>query len=168
MTRTVVMVTKVCVVYAMCVSVAWVLPDRPPDCACVWTMPWHVPFTQPSTDPPPYTLNISDTRVLTNMTVTMLLVGKTPAEGFLVQVHDPSGNTLGAFTPTPGLVQTMTCKRPNDTATHVSNKKNMMVTFQWQPPSDYNGQAFFKATVVRTYSTFWTGITSNTFNVSSS
>ncbi|KAG7157350.1 defense protein l(2)34Fc-like [Homarus americanus] len=146
------------------VGVVWMFPDKIPDCACVWMAPWHVPFTEAASDPP-YQLTISNSNVRSDTAVPMCLVGTIPIEGFMVQVHDTEDNPIGSFITNSTITQPMNCKGLNDTATHVSSKKHMMINFLWMPPYGYSGKVFFKATVLRTYHTYWTGISSNMFTV---
>ncbi|XP_042861231.1 putative defense protein 1 [Penaeus japonicus] len=138
-----------------------------PKSACDWMSPWHEPYTEPQAGPAPYAFRIYGKESLAGNLVAVCLVGDEPFSGFMIQAHDPAGAVLGSW-PASQLTssaQPMTCESQNDTVTHVSSTMKQVVPLKWQSPSNYTGEVSFKAAVVKDYTTFWTGVTSEAFTL---
>lgn len=146
------------------VTITKAYPDHVPKSACDWMSPWHKPYTEPMSSSPPYKLHIYHPHVLVNMTVPICVVGAEPFKGMMIQAQDTEGNSVGSwYISEPETAQALNCTNPDDTVTHVSKKHKQIVSLLWMAPFDYVGKAVFKAAIVKSYSTFWTEITSEAF-----
>ncbi|KAK9497211.1 hypothetical protein O3M35_004571 [Rhynocoris fuscipes] len=136
-----------------------------PASMCASMMPHHkgaIPQQLKSPyDIQPSTLNTKDGRI------SLKLTGE-PFLGVLVEGRrnpDQPG-AIGSFLNLPNSLKTMTCDNyTNSAVTHKDNSKKENLEFDWMAPSGFEGEITFIATVVKNYSTFWTGILSPSVQV---
>ncbi|XP_072946264.1 putative ferric-chelate reductase 1 homolog isoform X2 [Epargyreus clarus] len=138
-----------------------------PPGACIDQTPKHSTI-QAQSSPPPYMITTSASQVrqgdVINVTVGSQFRAPTPIEGFILQAREvQSPDTIvGTFVkiPDPELTQVVTCRGPNDTATHTTPEDKPPQTFQWRAPTDFLGGIAFKATIAQTYAQFWKNVES--------
>ncbi|XP_069825141.1 putative ferric-chelate reductase 1 [Dendropsophus ebraccatus] len=83
-------------------------------------------------------------------------------KGFLLEARSVGGNWInGKFTTTDSNAQILTCgTQPNAAVSHTNNNLKTSITASWTAPQGA-GPVLFRATVLNTYSTFWTGVQSD-------
>ncbi|XP_050523392.1 putative ferric-chelate reductase 1 homolog [Daktulosphaira vitifoliae] len=137
-----------------------------PVLTCRTMVPGHGEAAQ--TTPAPYRILPSD---VTSGRVRVTLTAPKANDyftGFLIQARVPSAgdNAVGSFVQVPQDSQTLDCNEITGSGvTHGSNTKKKSVEFDWEAPSNFDGQVQFVATVVFDYATFWTGIISSPVQV---
>ncbi|XP_068235370.1 putative defense protein 3 [Palaemon carinicauda] len=140
-------------------------PDHVPDSACGWMSPWHEPYDEPQSGPAPYKFKIYYPHVMTNMTVPLCIIGAEPFKGMMIQAQDGEGNAIGSWITDSERIQTLNCTYEDDTITHASKNHKQILALKWRAPMDFQGQVVFRGAIVKSYSTFWTDIVSDTFKV---
>lgn len=88
--------------------------------------------------------------------------------GFLVEgrVLGSGENAVGSFVKIPQETRTLDCNDvPRSAVTNSTNTTKKYVEFDWEAPSNFDGQVNFVATVVLDFATFWVEITSNPIRI---
>ncbi|XP_066973038.1 putative defense protein 3 [Macrobrachium rosenbergii] len=142
-------------------------PNYVPNSACSWMSPWHEPYVEPQQGKAPYKFKIYHPHVLVNMTVPLCIIGAEPFKGLMIQAQDMEGNAIGYWITDSGRIQTLNCTNEGDTVTHSNSNNKQILPIKWRAPEDYEGKVVFKGAIVKSYSTFWTNIASDTFSVHS-
>ncbi|XP_066965920.1 putative ferric-chelate reductase 1 homolog isoform X1 [Macrobrachium rosenbergii] len=133
-----------------------------PDTACGDLMPGHGLVTQGT--PSPYTIAPGAASVEGGKRMLVTLHTRDDERGFmgfLVQARNPDDESqiVGTFFTTDHSY--LTCgKGFNNAVTHSSSTAKPKVLLEWEAPSDYSGDVVFKGTFVKTYDTYWVGVTS--------
>ncbi|VVC24734.1 Hypothetical protein CINCED_3A009275 [Cinara cedri] len=138
-----------------------------PPLSCRTMIPGHGQAAQ--TSPAPYRIvpaqNFTSSRIRVTLTAPK---ANDYFIGFLIQARVPgsSEDAIGSFVQVPADSQTLDCNEvPKSSVTHSSNSKKKSVEFDWEAPSNFDGQVDFVATVVLNFATYWVGITSTPVQV---
>lgn len=120
--------------------------------------------------PAPYNLS---RELQQDNTVKVTLTGSSPFKGFFIQARradDQDTLVPGAFTVSDdALVQTLNCEDKQSSAvTHQEKSEKSQIVVTWTPPSDWDGEVVFRATVVQSYMTYWERIFSPRLHISGS
>ncbi|XP_065343218.1 putative ferric-chelate reductase 1 homolog [Cloeon dipterum] len=134
-----------------------------PDSACLSMLPGH--GTDAQSSPSPYSIVLApiengNGRRLVNVTITSQ--GNADFAGFIIQARpENSDNPVGTFEVRKEGAKAHTCGSGlKNSVTHTDKNPKRKVELIWEAPADYDGHVIFNASVVRDYSTFWTGIKS--------
>ncbi|KAL8590227.1 hypothetical protein ACOMHN_010422 [Nucella lapillus] len=147
-------------------------PNGPPMGACGHMFPTGHGNDAMTSDPPYSLVVTGGPLTMTGQTFNLTLRVKGGTEykyfkGWFVQARMAScympEKPLGSFILPPGdtYSQLMNChkERPNSALAHnKSMHVNDKLTFQWQAPNSLPGHFYFRATVVKNKSTFWTNV----------
>ncbi|CAN8004390.1 unnamed protein product [Ixodes hexagonus] len=104
-------------------------------------------------------------------TIKVRLTGASPFKGFFIQAREADDHEVlvpGQFTVSDDtVIQTVNCEDKQSSAiTHQDKSEKTEIVVTWTPPSGWNGEVVFRATVVQGYTTFWDGIYSPRLRVS--
>ncbi|XP_044157222.1 putative ferric-chelate reductase 1 [Bufo gargarizans] len=121
----------------------------------------------PQSSESPYIITVSKTTFLPGDIITVTISKKSSAsssfKGFLLQARLVGGNRItGTFQPSDsGVAQTLTCgSQASAAVSHTNDNFKESVTAQWTAPEGA-GPVRFRATVLLSYDTFWTGVESD-------
>ncbi|XP_072854096.2 putative ferric-chelate reductase 1 [Pogona vitticeps] len=130
--------------------------------SCTSMLPGHRDAVSQTT-PPPYAIFVSSTSFTPGDEVIVSLVGvnETSFRGFLLQARAVGGETaVGSFRILTPNVRGLACSSlQNSSLSHTNREDKQNVTAIWIAPSGI-GHVVFRATVVQTFSIFWTQIES--------
>ncbi|KAE8610570.1 hypothetical protein XENTR_v10012171 [Xenopus tropicalis] len=136
--------------------------------SCDTMLPQHRGST-PQTTASPYFITVSNTTFKSgdSITVTIQSNSGNTFKGFLLEALSVGGDTAtGTFTITNGDTQGLSCSAgPNSAVSHTSDSSKSSVTTSWTAPSGA-GPVRFRATVLQGFSTFWSGVESQTLMAS--
>ncbi|KAF7496143.1 Putative defense protein 3 [Sarcoptes scabiei] len=110
---------------------------------------------KPQTGESPYTL----TAKKNGKTATVGISGGSFKGFFIYAVQPGSSDMIGTFQ-TNDKVKELSCGSAS-AATHANEKSKNSITLTWKAPDNFSGEVEFKATVVKEFKKFWTGITSS-------
>lgn len=96
--------------------------------------------------------------------VTVYGYNKEEFEGFFLQARDPNDRRVGVFTAVQRKGKMIDCGYENSAVQHINSNDKTQVTAQWVP-GQYRGPVRFKATVVKSFDTYWKNIFSEQINV---
>ncbi|XP_032884755.1 putative ferric-chelate reductase 1 isoform X2 [Amblyraja radiata] len=131
---------------------------------CESMLPNHGSNPQTSDAPYRITANTSTFNPGDIIQVTLDGISGGSFEGVLLEARTPSSTIpRGTFRATNPLVQLLTCNvdgtpYPNSAVSHTSNSDKSEIIVNWIAPDV--GNIEFRATFVQSFSTFWTGVTS--------
>eukprot|EP00079_Xenopus_tropicalis_P035335 XP_017949106.1 PREDICTED: putative ferric-chelate reductase 1 [Xenopus tropicalis] len=136
--------------------------------SCDTMLPQHRGST-PQTTASPYFITVSNTTFKSGdrITVTIQSNSGNTFKGFLLEALSVGGDTVtGTFTITNGDTQGLSCSAgPNSAVSHTSDSSKSSITTSWTAPSGA-GPVRFRATVLQSFSTFWSGVESQTLMAS--
>ncbi|XP_056379298.1 putative ferric-chelate reductase 1 [Hyla sarda] len=130
--------------------------------ACDSMLPSHSNGV-PQSSVSPYNITVSNKTFSPGdvITVTIQSVSGAAFKGFLLQAQSVGGNWItGTFSTTDSNTQLLTCTQPNSAVSHTSNSQKTKITASWTAPQGA-GPVVFIATVVQSFSVFWTGVQSD-------
>lgn len=134
---------------------------------CDSMLPGHSGSTQQESAAP---FNVSR-ELQPDNTVKVTLTGTNPFKGFFIQARradDQEALVPGMFTVSDeSVIQTLNCEDKQSSAvTHQDKSEKSEIVVFWTPPSDWDGEVVFRATVVQSYTTYWDRIFSPRLHVS--
>ncbi|XP_075038628.1 putative ferric-chelate reductase 1 [Mixophyes fleayi] len=155
---------KIFICVAGCLVSVFGYPNGLISDSCDSMLPTHGGNT-PQSSVAPYNITVSNTKFVPGDIITVTLQSNsvsTPFKGFLLEARSVGGNRItGTFATTDGKAQTLTCSgRANTAVSHISNNLKTSITASWTAPQG-EGPVRFRATVLSSYSTFWTGVESD-------
>jgi len=134
-----------------------------PNNACSNLTPRHGPG--PQTSPAPFSVTPIQTNVVPGGAITLRIKATQNGEsfkGFMVQataLSNQQNNGIGRFINAPQGAQLLSCVSGlENSITHGDSRLKTTLDVTWQAPLDFEGDIEFKATFVKDYSTFWTGV----------
>ncbi|KAG0414029.1 hypothetical protein HPB47_008823 [Ixodes persulcatus] len=138
-----------------------------PSSQCDSMLPNHAGST-PQESAAPY--NVSR-ELQPDHTVKVTLTGTNPFKGFFIQARradDQEALVPGKFTVSDeSVIQTLNCEEKQSSAvTHLDKSEKSEIVVFWTPPSDWDGEVVFRATVVQGYMTYWDRVFSSRLHVS--
>ncbi|XP_066996318.1 putative ferric-chelate reductase 1 homolog [Anabrus simplex] len=143
--------------------------DGAPEKACTSLEPEHG-ASKPKASLSPYAVKVSKVLVVKGEKLQVMITSSPEGvnfHGFMMQARAPGTTTpLGTFTEFPSEAQTLNCQDGNqNTVSHTNAYQKKSMKFEWQAPSDYEGDIIFNATVVQNFGTYWTGVISDIVKV---
>ncbi|XP_033861300.1 putative ferric-chelate reductase 1 [Acipenser ruthenus] len=134
--------------------------------SCINMIPDHGVSAQ--TTLAPYNITASKNTYSPGEKITVTLQGSDPFEGFLLQARRAGGTAaVGTFTVTDTAnSQGLDCNGPNSAVSHKSSTGLTKIQATWVAPSSSTGDLEFRATFVKSKTTFWVQVKSSqvTFN----
>ncbi|XP_064101044.1 putative ferric-chelate reductase 1 [Macrobrachium nipponense] len=118
--------------------------------ACDSMMPGH--GFQPQSSLPPFQL-VANRDADGKYTVTLSTLDGTKFEGFFIQARNQNNAQVGAFQDVGPSARIIGCP-PGSAVQHDGKRKKTQVSARWDPQT-YHGPVQFRATVVKSYKTFW-------------
>ncbi|XP_068247430.1 putative defense protein 3 [Palaemon carinicauda] len=80
-------------------------------------------------------------------------------KGFLLQARDPTNDRrVGSFVSVQNSGRIIDCSYPGGAVQHNDSQDKTQVSARWDPGQYKGGKVRFRATVVQSYFTYWTGI----------
>ncbi|XP_042229024.1 putative defense protein 3 [Homarus americanus] len=129
--------------------------------ACDTMLPGHLSLG-PQSSSAPYGIYITPRN--SSYYVTVYGHNQQEFKGFLLQAKDEQGQRAGHFTKVqiPGRI--ISCTFDGGAVQHKGGDPKTQITVQWEP-RDYRGHVQFGATIVQSYSTYWTNVLSDVLTV---
>ncbi|XP_071983073.1 putative ferric-chelate reductase 1 isoform X2 [Engystomops pustulosus] len=151
----------ICVAGCLSVVVGW--PNGKISASCDNMLPIHG-GSVPQSSPAPYIITVSNTTFNPGDIITVSLQSKSSSDaykGFLIQAHLVGGDGItGIFTTSDSNAQILTCgTQPNSAVSHTNSNLKKTITAFWTAPQGA-GPVHFRATVLTSYSHFWSGVES--------
>ncbi|XP_040263269.1 putative ferric-chelate reductase 1 [Bufo bufo] len=150
---------------AGCLVTVFGYPSGQISASCDSMLPSHG-NNVPQSSEPPYIITVSNTTFLPGDIITVTISKKSPGsgsfKGFLLEAQLVGGDRItGTFKPSDsGIAQTLTCgSQASAAVSHTNANLKDSVTAQWTAPEGA-GPVRFRATVLSSYDTFWTGVKS--------
>ncbi|XP_017772082.1 PREDICTED: putative defense protein 3 [Nicrophorus vespilloides] len=137
-------------------------PDGAPVDACVRpnhaNEPNHGRFSPQSAGTNPYQVIASSDTYGPGAQITVTIHGHDTFKGFLIQARDASTNEwIGSWLEVPNTKIHPECSA----ITHADPKDKQQAVLVWQAPQTaHGGHVYFTGTVLKSYSTFWSGVIS--------
>ncbi|XP_078501418.1 putative ferric-chelate reductase 1 [Lissotriton helveticus] len=154
------------VVIALCLlhfTTVFSYPNGKVSIVCGSMLPDHK--SAPQTTVAPYKILVSKTTFIPGDQITVTLEATTGStfQGFLMEARSVGGDfTVGKFAVTNSNSQILDCNNVASTAvSHTSPAPKTTVTVNWTAPPG-SGYVLFRATFVQSFSTFWSGVESQT------
>ncbi|XP_063794830.1 putative ferric-chelate reductase 1 isoform X2 [Pseudophryne corroboree] len=131
--------------------------------SCDTMLPIHGVST-PQSSAAPYNIIVSKASFNAGDVITVIIQSTSgnKFKGFLLEARSVGGDRItGSFSTTDGNAQTLTCSAGANTAvSHTNSNLKSSITASWTAPEG-EGPVRFRATVLSSYSTFWTGVQSD-------
>lgn len=137
----------------------------PPSSACRTMMPSH--RAQPSSDPSPYVVAFSRRSQPSSQRYVDVTIsspdGVSTFKGFMLEAKKATGRNAGQVVGTfnnPPRFSAMQLACNRRAMSHSNRRVQNSITATWRAPRPATDQVLFTATVVQSFSSFWTNITS--------
>jgi len=127
--------------------------------ACNSMTPSHLFLPSQTTSPPFQILTKKN-----NVGSVDVLVRGQEFKGFLLQAQNAQGKRVGVFQPTDAVSKAINCDYLGGAIQHSNNSPKKKVIVRWNP-KNFRGKMLFRLTVVKSYTVFWTDITSPVLNI---
>ncbi|XP_073499167.1 putative ferric-chelate reductase 1 [Phyllobates terribilis] len=135
-------------------------PNGQISASCDSMLPTHG-SNGPQSSVAPYTITVSKTTFVPGDVINVTIQSKSAAnlfKGFLLEARLVGGNGItGTFTTSDAKTQILTCAQANAAVSHTNNDQKSSITALWTAPQGA-GPVRFRATVLSSYDTFWTGV----------
>ncbi|ROT81864.1 putative defense protein [Penaeus vannamei] len=142
------------------VGVAWGFSSGNVGWACGSMSPGHL-LTSAETAPPPFEVYAEEYEA--GYYLVTVFGRRDQFKGLLMQAHNPRRKRVGVFTQVEGG-QTLNCGYEGDAVAHNNGDLKSQVRALWHP-NGYTGPVRFRATIVKSYGTYWTDVLSNPIEV---
>ncbi|XP_075142541.1 putative ferric-chelate reductase 1 [Leptodactylus fuscus] len=147
-----------------CLGTALGWPSGKINASCDNMLPVHG-GNVPQSSVSPYVITVSNTTFVPGDTITVTIQSKSGSDtfkGFLLEARLIGGDWItGSFTILDSSIsQTLTCgTQANAAVSHTDSNLKKSISASWTAPQGA-GPVRFRATILNTYSTFWTGVES--------
>ncbi|XP_075688332.1 putative ferric-chelate reductase 1 [Rhinoderma darwinii] len=156
-------IIAVIICIAGCLVTVFGYPNGKISDSCDSMLPTHGGNGPQSTVSIPYLITVSSTTFVPGDIITVTIQCKSSSDnfkGFLLEARLVGGSGItGTFTTSDSNAQILTCAG-NAAVSHTNNNLKKSITASWTAPEGA-GPVRFRATVLSSYSTFWTGVESD-------